>query len=210
MNVLDLPDLARETFILALEDVADIIMLERTNRELRDWITQHDIYRRWERKHLGKTDKWRLLLLQELGFKGANELKFKHDGIEVDIETVDLQRGRHFRLTVTRDIDASFEEVFTKWTHYLRGATHPVDVTRQSAQSLARSHANHNGLYYFAYDLLRIGYQFVLFTDVQGIFDSERLIRSQCTLPLTHQCSSCSTKFCNDSECSEWVNHKCT
>ncbi len=78
MNIIDLDEYTREKFILALPDVADIIVLERTHSELRDWINAADIYRRWERKHLGKTDKWRILLHQELAVKQLNNMFFKH------------------------------------------------------------------------------------------------------------------------------------
>lgn len=214
MNILDLDDLTRQKVILELNDIADIILLERTHPELRDWINQHDIYRRWERKHLGKTDKWRLLLLQEIALKSTGGYQFqdleKH--LTVNIELVHLiPSGDNYRTTFIIRKNPEFEpfvnDVRRKYKHYLRSDLRVDRETDDTIIMKGLCRRNKLNGFYFMYDLLRMGFEYIPERDLQGNFAEARNVRSQCTLPLTHCCNKCGQQFCSDEQCSEWVNH---
>jgi hypothetical protein len=211
MNLLNLDDLSREKFILALPD---IIVLEHTNRELRDWINRQDIYRRWERKHWGKTDKWRLLLLQEIAIKRKLDMYFKHTEYRMSLGIEERNDGR-FRIIFNRynmspQLDASVEDIRQKFKHYvhleLEQGTNLPSVRQYRAQ-IAVVPTSSRALYYFMYDLLRYGFEFVTNLDLDGYTTDGRFIRCHQVGEKTHQCSECAQKFCSDEKCPEWVDH---
>jgi len=217
MNILDLDDYSREKFILNLPDVADIIVLEHTNRELRDWINENDIYRRWERKHLGKTDKWRILLLQELGVKGRQSLFFEHkaDNMSVTVQiNVRDQYLSYYTVILNRfDLSRSADTVALKYRHYLHDDLAFFTRQEDSEQRRSRitvSHTTRIGMYYFMYDILRLGFEYGQNLDMGGDYVDNRFIRFRCTdgLP-THKCSHCQQEFCGKTDCPEWLNHTC-
>ncbi len=184
MNLLDLHEDAREKFILALSDVADIIVLERTNAELRDWIRDSDIYRRWERKHFGKTDKWRILLLQEFGIKRKQILIFR---FKINVLSVSVSMGiATYTIILTRadlghENDALFDEIRRKFKHYVRGYVLGPMEDLENWKSIPPFNTTTSiGLYYFMYDLLRLGFEYEQTGDMEGnVFEGgERLIRS--------------------------------
>ncbi len=222
MNLLDLDDLSRETFILNLPDVSDIIILERTNRELRDWITHHDIYRKWERKHFGKTDKWRILLLQELGVKQCQRFKFLHTAskISVAIQTVtddDSGIEETWSYLGIRQRSPEFQSIFVsliqKYGHFfqknVKASIREANNNIGSGQfhillgHFTLNEQNSVKLYNFMYSLLAFGLEYTVEGD-----NNVRFVRGQITP--THQCSNCFEEFCGIDETSEeWRKHRC-
>jgi hypothetical protein len=216
-TLLGLDDDTREQYILALPDIADVITLERTHPEFRDWIQTHDIYHRWERKHLGKTDKWRTLLFQELGVKRKHVMFFKHVAYSMSVH-IENKNGKFTTIfnLINMAHTGPFLEIEKKFRHYLHTMlwlSANLPTVRQKRATVDDTHGASIGFYYFMYDLLRFGFQYISDVNMNGGYDAERLIREpigehQCNQG-DYQCSECAVQFCGDAACPDWVGHEC-
>lgn len=210
MNLLDLNQDARERFILKLPDVADIIALEQTNHELREWIQKSGIYHRWEKKHLGKTDKWRILLSQELGVKGKRYMYFKHVKFNMSIN-FSIEGGRCKITLVCRGSQRPFDDIRQKIRHYYHldvHLNHNAQGIQQYFVTYEDTHATSIANYYFLYDLLAYGFEYGSEVDMRGNYESERLIRCRLGQPISHKCNLCDAQFCSNSDCPDWIEHQ--
>jgi len=230
IRLLQLPDLVREEIVLKLPSIADVIILEHTNHELRDWLKERRIYKKWERKHFGKTDKWRMLLFQLLAVQQIRRLIFVYEVSTrirvyagaagqyiIDFESVDYQNPKHKEIMITAVkrfasyTNQGFEDEIERDPN---AEVHWHDVIEFQGVSVK--------MYYYMYDLLRLGFMYLDEFDM-GEFEVEspRLVRCklgdgqgpspslhQCT-EFTQMCSNCKTQFCGK-ECESWLRHRCT